>query len=145
LERIAWVSAFGLAIGLLLFPRLDALSASIGPVIDETHPQVAIYRVAPALLLLVVALMPVFEEWLFRGCLMRLLEDKKGPLIALLASSALFGLFHTVQPGAYPLAFISPFFAGLVFGWCYLAQGLTSAVAAHSGYNVAVFALWWLR
>ncbi len=144
LKKIALVSAFGLAISLVMFPSLDALSFQAGQVIDESHPQVVIYKFAPVLLLLVVASMPILEEWLFRGCLLRLFKEKKGPIVGILLSSALFGMFHVIHPGAYPLAFISPFFAGLVFGWCYIAQGLPSAVLTHSGYNVAIFALWWI-
>jgi len=144
LKRIALVSAVGLAISLVMFPSLDALSFQTGQVIDKDHPQVIIYKFAPMLLLLVVASMPILEEWLFRGCLLKLFKEKKRPLMGILLTSALFGMFHAIQPGAYPLAFVSPFFAGMVFGWCYLAQGLPSAVLTHSGYNMAIFALWYL-
>jgi len=140
-KKIATVVIIGLAISLVLFPKLDDISFQAGPVIDESNPQVVLLKFSPALLLVIIATLPILEELVFRGCLLRLFNDKKGPIFALLASSALFGLFHVLNPGTYALAFISPFMAGIVFGWCYLAQGLPSAVLTHMGYNIVIF-LW---
>jgi len=140
-KRIAIVVIIGLMCSLILFPLLDALSFQAGQVIDESNPQVVLYKFSPALLLIIIATLPILEELVFRGCVLRLFKDKKGPIFALLGSAALFGLFHVLNPGTYALAFISPFVAGIVFGWCYLAQGLPSAVLTHMGYNITIF-LW---
>jgi membrane protease YdiL (CAAX protease family) len=55
-------------------------------------------------LLATVALIGLFEELLFRGILLRGLESKTGPVLALVVSSVAFGLMHYVNwVGGQPL------------------------------------------
>ncbi|PKI91705.1 CPBP family intramembrane metalloprotease domain-containing protein [Actinomycetales bacterium SN12] len=82
----------------------------------------------------------VAEEVFFRGVAFRLLNGRWGAVVALVASSALFGLLHLLNPGASlagALAIATE--AGLLLGAAYLLTGsLWLASGVHFGWNVAI-------
>jgi membrane protease YdiL (CAAX protease family) len=92
----------------------------------------------PAEAVLVVAVVaPLTEELLFRGLILRGLEQRYGAWPALLVSSALFAASHV-----FPAQAIPAFAAGLYLGWLYLATGtLWWPLAAHALYNGLVVTL----
>ena len=88
---------------------------------------------AVALLPLVVVAAPVFEEYIFRGLLFGGLARSLSPLLAAVASSAIFAVIHP------PASFIPVFVMALVASATYARAGLLLAPAlVHAGYNAAV-------
>ena len=80
----------------------------------------------------VLAVSAVAEELLWRGLALGWLSARAGPILALAASSLLFGFAH---PGSRRLHSLT----GLCFGSLYLATGgLVAPCCAHVVYNVAV-------
>ncbi len=83
-----------------------------------------------------VVVAPLSEEVLFRGLLLPGLATTMTPSRALLASSALFALFHVPSHGVGALA---PGALGLVFGWARLRTGsLAAPILLHAANNLAV-------
>ncbi len=86
---------------------------------------------ALAVPLVFVAIPAVSEELFFRGLLLPGLAKRMDPRLALLASSALFGLIH----GA-PIAIVYATLAGLALGWIRLKTGsVLASVALHGAVN----------
>ena len=79
----------------------------------------------------------VFEEVLFRGVLLRHLEQMTGTWIALLITSALFGAGHIFNPDAtWFAAFAIAVEAGLLLGAAYLfTRRLWLAIGIHAAWN----------
>jgi membrane protease YdiL (CAAX protease family) len=124
----------GIAAGSLLFASVVAIAAMLG-----------IYRVtglgdAPQLLvpLVTAAVAPAFmEELLFRGILLRWIEEFAGSWIALVVTSALFGLAHILNPGAtWFSSFAVAVEAGLMLGGAYmLTRSLWMPIGLHAAWN----------
>lgn len=89
------------------------------------------------------------EELFFRGCLLKLLEERFPPRrrflgggigVALLLSAAMFAVIHLPKAGD-PRA-LATFFPGLLFGWMRSATGsITGSVAVHAASNIWVHLL----
>ena len=90
-----------------------------------------------------MAAVAVAEEVLFRGVILRLVQQRGGTWIALAVSSVLFGLVHLLNPAATlwgALAIVIE--AGLMLGAAYLATGsLWLAIGLHFGWNVTTVAV----
>lgn len=82
----------------------------------------------------------VAEEVFFRGIVFRLLRGRWGVIVALIASSAIFGLLHLINPGASVNGALAVAIeAGLMLGAAYLLTGsLWLAIGLHFGWNVAI-------
>lgn len=82
----------------------------------------------------------VAEEVFFRGVVFRLLDGRWGTVIALGASSLLFGLVHLLNPGATLWGAIAiAVEAGLLLGAAYVVTGtLWLAIGIHFGWNLAI-------
>ncbi|MBT2484330.1 MULTISPECIES: CPBP family intramembrane glutamic endopeptidase [unclassified Microbacterium] len=82
----------------------------------------------------------VAEEVFFRGVVFRLLRSRWGVIVALIVSSAIFGLLHLINPGAsLNGALAVAIEAGLMLGAAYLLTGsLWLAIGLHFGWNVAI-------
>lgn len=81
----------------------------------------------------------VAEELVFRGVLFRILEERAGTWIAMLATGALFGVMHLLNPDAtlWGAAAIS-IEAGFMLAACYAAtRTLWVPIGLHLGWNVA--------
>ena len=76
------------------------------------------------------------EELLFRGYPFRVLEARFGPVAALVATSAAFGLAHGANPGIGPLAFMNLGLAGILLGVAYWrTRSLWFVGGVHFGWN----------
>lgn len=127
-------TAAGLGLGFGLMSVIVAVAAILG-----------VYRIVgwgstDSLLfnLFAVALLPGFrEELLFRGILFRWLEQFGGSWLALLVTSALFGIAHIANPNAsYFSSFAIAMEAGLLLGGAYmLTRNLWLAIGLHAGWN----------
>ncbi len=83
-------------------------------------------------LILICVLAGVGEEALFRGVIQNLLADLVSPWVALVVTSALFGLGHFITPMYAVLAGL----LGFYLGWLSLAHGnLLVAMATHALYD----------
>jgi membrane protease YdiL (CAAX protease family) len=78
-----------------------------------------------------------FEETLFRGIGLRLLEQRVGTGLALALTSAFFGFAHLENPGASLFAALAlAFEAGILLGAAYLlTRRLWLAIGIHSAWN----------
>ena len=124
----------GIAIGALLFCLVAAIAALLGA-----------YRITgrgdPSDLLLPLitsAIMPAFmEELLFRGILFRWIEEFGGSWAALIITSALFGMAHSLNPGAtWFSSFAIAVEAGLLLGGAYmLTRSLWMPIGLHAAWN----------
>lgn len=89
-----------------------------------------------AFFLLAVTIAPPIEEFLFRGLLLNAVLSWRGPIWALLGSTALFAVLH--PPVGWPAVAI----AGFAFGVLSLRTGwLLAPVAAHATYNGMIWLL----
>lgn len=102
----------------------------------QEFPFTAIQRDYPWLLLVLVNVLPIFEEWIFRGILIdEIVRWRHSKLLAVVLSTIIFALFHLSNPGTYP-AYVLPLIpGGLLLGVCYLYTGLGGAIIAHNLYN----------
>ena len=102
----------------------------------EEYPFTAIQKEYPLLLLLVVNVLPIFEEWIFRGILLEEIALRsRSKLAGVLLSSLIFAAFHLSNPGTYPAFAVPLVGAGLLLGACYLLSGLMGAIITHNAYN----------
>jgi membrane protease YdiL (CAAX protease family) len=85
----------------------------------------------------------VAEEVLFRGMILRLLQQRLGTWIALAGSAVLFGLIHLLNPGATLWGAVAiAVEAGLMLGAAFVATGsLWLPIGLHLGWNVALAAI----
>jgi membrane protease YdiL (CAAX protease family) len=91
----------------------------------------------PANLVALVSLVvvgPMVEELVFRGTLFRAWRARWNPILALLASSALFGVIHPLK--------VTTFFAAVTFALVYTrTRSMWASVLAHSLNNVTIVAM----
>ncbi|MGZ8412558.1 MAG: CPBP family intramembrane glutamic endopeptidase [Gemmatirosa sp.] len=93
---------------------------------------------------LLVALAPaaLFEEVLLRGYPFLVLREAGGPAVALVVTSAVFGVLHLQNPGATFASVTVVALAGVFLGGVLLATGsLWAAFAAHLAWNWTLAAL----
>jgi membrane protease YdiL (CAAX protease family) len=87
--------------------------------------------------LFVAILGPVFEELVFRGFLLPLLERSIGLWPAIIAAAAPFALMHGPQYHWSWQHLLLVGYAGVVFGWMKVSRGSTAAAAiTHGTYNL---------
>jgi len=88
------------------------------------------------LLFLTVNILPIFEEWVFRGILLEEVSRRaRSRLLGVLISALVFALFHLSNPGTYPAYAIPLVAGGILLGVCYLLVGLGGAIISHCAYN----------
>jgi uncharacterized protein len=124
----------GIAAGALLFASVVALAALFGVyrIVGHGNPSDLLVP------LVTTAIAPAFmEELLFRGILFRWIEEFAGSWMALLATSALFGLAHILNPGAtWFSSFAIALEAGLMLGGAYmLTRSLWMPIGLHAAWN----------
>lgn len=82
-----------------------------------------------------ISLIPLAEEFLYRGLLMRRLQARFGSLRGLLGSALLFSLAHLASAPLYNLV------GGIVFGLVYLqTRSLVCAAVTHASANLLAWA-----
>ena len=95
--------------------------------------------------LIAMAIVPGFmEELLFRGILFRWIEEFAGSWVALLLTSALFGLGHIYNPNASLLSsFAIAIEAGVMLGGAYmLTRNLWVPIGLHAAWNFTQGEIW---
>jgi membrane protease YdiL (CAAX protease family) len=85
------------------------------------------------LALMTTAVMPLVEERIYRGVLMKTLVRRYGMTYGLFASSAAFGLAHV---GVYELALYQTALLGIGLGIAYAEGGLVAAFVVHATWNL---------
>ena len=133
LEGILWAFGCGFLFYLLLDQFLDPFFDRVFVVsADEYRRMLAVLRQFPLVTFIRVCLLvPVVEEILIRGCILKTLHIEYGAYFALLFSAVLFAVLHFnfVQT-------LSAFICGLLLGLLYIKTGsLFSCILAHSLYN----------
>lgn len=127
--------AGGLALGPIVFGGVMALELALG------WARVSPGRLdAVGLLLSLLSYTAVAfnEEILARGFLFQVAGRAWGLGAAFGVSSAVFGLLHTLNPNASPVAVVAIMVAGLLFAWAYVASGrLWLPIGLHWSWNVA--------
>ena len=90
------------------------------------------------LVVLLVLAAPLVEEFLFRGYVLRIMQNTWSPRAAIFASALLFAIVH---PG---LSFPPVFLLGLATAWLYVrSQRLWPGMVLHAVYNTAILAMHW--
>lgn len=155
MSRRDWAKCLGLiviftAIMLYAIPATTRITASAtkAPLVDTgVHPVYRVASISPFLIMAISAFAVIFEEWIFRGIVLKKLARRFASdansrwgrrvrvLCVLSVSSLLFGLFHLISQGTYFYAFVPPTIAGWFLGAAYLEGGLKVAVPAHISYN----------
>ncbi|MBA7502146.1 hypothetical protein ES706_00728 [subsurface metagenome] len=109
----------------------------------EEYPFTALQEQYPLLLLVIVNVLPIFEEWIFRGILLEEVARRtRSKWIGVMVSALIFAAFHLSNPGTYPAFAIPLLGAGLLLGICYLVSGLAGAIITHNAYNSILVVLW---
>ena len=81
----------------------------------------------------------LFEELAFRGYALTRAADSLGPVVACLASSALFGLAHFANPQATPLSTLNTALAGVLLAIARLrSRALWMPIALHFAWNFSL-------
>ncbi len=112
------------------------LQAEVQVVVPGEYPFTSLEQEQPLLVLAAVNILPIFEEWVFRGVIIdEVVRRRKSRLLAVAVSALLFAAFHLSNPGTYPAIIISMLPASLLLGACYLYTGLGGAILAHNAYN----------
>lgn len=89
-------------------------------------------------LTVILVLVAIFEEFFWRGYILRALADRMNPLPALILGSLLYALVHVIAGN--PLLIVAAFIAGAVFGLLYLVtKSLLATIFCHALFTVAAF------
>jgi membrane protease YdiL (CAAX protease family) len=148
----AWSNLFLRVCGIifiasLIIPLVADVTADLtrGPLIDPSeHPVPVLIRNTPWFVVFVsLTILPVFEEWVFRGIVLERLKHR-GVFRAAFISAFGFGLVHLLNTGTHFWAFVPPVVMGFLLGWIYLHDGLKGSILAHSGFNGFQFILLYL-
>lgn len=112
---------------------------------EDGYTFIRLWRLSPIALLATVGILPIFEEWVFRGILLEEAARRwRSRALGLITSAVVFGLFHLSNPGTHPALAIPAIASGVLLGACYLMGGLASATLSHIGYNIMAVASWGL-
>ncbi len=106
---------------------------------EEEYVFARLKRISWPALLITVNILPVFEEWIFRGILLEEASRRTRSRVAgVLISALIFGAFHLSNPGTYLALAIPSMAGGVLLGICYLFSGLAGAIVMHCIYNTLV-------
>lgn len=143
MRRRQWVRLFAISLlvaaaSILLSTLFSNLFYDYGvPMISpEEYPLTGITQDYPIVTLLIINVLPIFEEWVFRGIVIdEMIRWRHSRLLAVTVSAIAFAFFHLSNPGTYPAFALSLIPASLLLGACYLYTGLGGAILAHDAYN----------
>jgi len=124
------------ASGFVALPAWLVIVAVAAVALGLPPPRASVGPHAACVWLANVALAPLFEELLYRECLLPALRARVGTLLALVLSSALFA-----APHLEPWSVLTTFLVGLALGAVFLATDRVElCVAHHAGLNAAALA-----
>ena len=131
-------SGLGLALGCVVAAAAVVPMAAFGVVrwSAEATGGVARFLLGGASTLALYAPLAAAEEALLRGYPLQALAEAWGPVLALLLTSATFGLLHAANPEVQWVGILNTGLAGVFLGALYLRTGsLWWASGAHAGWN----------
>lgn len=138
-----WFTAAALVVAITIGVALS--EAGVELYSEEEYPFTTLEKQYPLLLLVAVNVLPIFEEWIFRGILLEEVARRaRSKWIGVGVSTIIFAAFHLSNPGTYPAVAIPLLGAGLLLGACYLVSGLAGAIITHNAYNtiLVILRLW---
>lgn len=107
------------------------------PFISEDNIFTEISQLFYPLFLASIILVPVIEEWLFRGIILTEIKMKtESSVLAIMVSALTFAVLHLSNPGTQLLALIPYSIGGIFMGVSYILGGLASAIFSHIIYNL---------
>lgn len=140
MKRRHWVRL--LTIALWVTVASIVVTGLVGTLFQQVHldpgenPLAVYVQDYPWLILVVVNVLPIFEEWIFRGIIIdEMVRWRRSKLLAVVVSALIFAGFHLSNPGTYPAYALLLIPAGLLLGACYLKTGLAGSIIAHNSYN----------
>ncbi len=84
-----------------------------------------------------IILFAIGEEVVFRGTIFEALEERFGPILAIVVTSVPFALVHAANPGASLLSIVNVALAGIALGTCVaITHTLWTAIMFHVVWNV---------
>ncbi len=147
-SRNKWIRTISISIiiGLLsIFIQLElgrVIIHFLGPLLKEKNIFLDIASFSVPIFLISITVLPILEEWIFRGIILEEISNYfQSKKMGLFLSSLLFALFHLSNPGTLPAAVITYFIGGTMLGIGYLVGGLSVAILAHILYNLLPFLL----
>ena len=144
-----WVKLifFSLLFGILSYVIIGQLQSLIVPTLGETITpgDNIFYKMASLwipLLFISITILPIFEEWIFRGIILEEISKRsKSKYLGLIISAGLFAILHLTNPGTQLPSLIIYFVGGLILGSTYIVGGLKMAVFTHIFYNISPFVI----
>jgi membrane protease YdiL (CAAX protease family) len=127
---------FPLALGPVLYPILNLVPNQHQGVVNDLESARGLHLAALAVFAGLIA--PVCEEVLYRGLLLRALQRRYSPVIAVAISALVFALAHpALDPRWATFAIVPAFFAlGAVSGAIAVRRGdLSVSILLHIGFN----------
>ena len=134
----ALIVGFGLqfALGLLVLPLISLVDNEKQSVVEELRDSSG----AKLAVLVITAglLAPVFEEILFRGLLLRSLQRRLTPELAIAIQALVFAAVHLTDPSLGTLAVVPALYAlGVISGIAAVKVGdLSVSIPLHVGFNL---------
>lgn len=117
----------GMAVGIILISAIFAIEYFAGWVSVTVHFGIkgmsGFFIVSMIVFLLLMFLVAVSEELVFRGYILQNLGIGGGLLVGVIGSSILFGLAHSLNPGFTWLIGLNLILAGLFLGYSYVVTG----------------------
>lgn len=142
-NKTVWIQIISLSIifsGILIFTGLGVGKIVVtlwGPLFSKENIFTRIDGFSWILLFISITVLPILEEWIFRGIILEeISQTSQSKSKGLILSSLLFAIFHLSNPGTLPIAIIPYFIGGLIIGGSYLAGGLAVATTSHIIYNL---------
>jgi membrane protease YdiL (CAAX protease family) len=98
---------------------------------------------SPPGMFIILTIQPVAEEIFFRGFLLQKIQSWKGPTIAIIATSILFGCAHLSYGKIYPMI-MTALVGGVLAYMVIKTKNLMTGIVAHILFNIASFSLYYL-
>jgi membrane protease YdiL (CAAX protease family) len=136
LHKRGWLTklAAGWGLGALLMFLVFGILVAGGWLTIESSPWQPLDLAAAILVALVVGFN---EELAFRGYIMQRLDQAWGMLLAVAASSILFGLVHVLNPNVTALGILSVCLSGVLYASAYLVtRSLWLPMGLHMSWNI---------
>ncbi|MBP2834252.1 CPBP family intramembrane metalloprotease, partial [Aquimarina sp. U1-2] len=89
----------------------------------------------------IILIVPIVEEFVFRGIILKLINFKYSTLTSLIISSTLFSLIHFNPLSFSLITLVTTFVTGMVFGVLLLRFGLFYSILGHIIFNLIWFIL----
>lgn len=134
IRKIPVYLPFSLVAG-LIFAEMEYSVIQTSPLIPDLSPVNLL-----ALAVIMIFIVSLIEEFIFRGIIQTRLEEFLGPVGGILLASFLFGIMHSSYGTPYEMAYT--FLAGGILGYLfYSTKSLPFVVMIHGFINIFLFGL----